>query len=330
MKSVSPSAVIIGPMTGIFMEALFIDLVLRAGRGNFSIILLAGAASQLSALIHKVASMLIRYGWDIVRIYENIFEFAVGQLSGLEIPPSDVLLFLILLYIFAGMLAAFLGYRLGRPPAREPAKTLAVPTVTSRNNQWDIVDPSQFFSIKLLLAHLVILPLLMFLLDYKALHPLTLVCYGGYLTLNLVLYKRIKFRLFKPFFWLHMIIIAVMAGLFWQPQDGEPALQAEGWITGLLLNLRAILVITGFSALSTELRNPKLRNLLFRFGFRKAYNAVSMAFSILPLMMERGAKGWAFLSRPIRGIRGLLSSANDWYYVLQQDQQNMASSSHLK
>jgi len=43
MKSISPSAIIIGPMIGIFTVALIMDLIIRIGGNHLSSYLLAGA-----------------------------------------------------------------------------------------------------------------------------------------------------------------------------------------------------------------------------------------------------------------------------------------------
>jgi hypothetical protein len=140
-----------------------------------------------------------------------------------------------------------------------------------------------------------------------------------YIAFCLGWYKRIKFRLMKPVFWIHLIVIGVMAGLFWKSNDSMRDTGAfEGWIIGAGLILRAVLVVTGFSALSTELRNPLLKSFLFKIGFHKIYTALSMSFSALPFMMERGASGKDFLFHPIQSIRNLMSDAGYWLYVIQQ------------
>jgi len=72
MKSISPSAVILGPMIGILSEALIIELVLLGlGRNLFSF-MIAGALGVLSALFHKVINLMIIYGADLVQVYRNL------------------------------------------------------------------------------------------------------------------------------------------------------------------------------------------------------------------------------------------------------------------
>jgi hypothetical protein len=167
---------------------------------------------------------------------------------------------------------------------------------------------------------MLLLPVFLYAINKFGLQPLIIGIFAFYIAFCLIWYKRIKYRLMKPVFWIHLVIIGGMAGIFWKSPDTLPVSSRwEGWIMGLSLNLRAVLVVTGFSALSTELRNPRLKTFLFKFGFRKIYPALSMAFSALPFMMERGVSGKSFLLHPIRAIRNLLVDAGYWLYVIQQD-----------
>ena len=79
MKSISPSAVIIGPMTGIIMEAFLIEFALRLLGRNLVGYITGGALAVMSSLLHKVATLLILYGFDLVRIADSFYRFAVNQ-----------------------------------------------------------------------------------------------------------------------------------------------------------------------------------------------------------------------------------------------------------
>ena len=52
MKSISPSAILLGPMTGILAEALLLELVVRIAGANIVGYLLGGAVAVSSAIIH--------------------------------------------------------------------------------------------------------------------------------------------------------------------------------------------------------------------------------------------------------------------------------------
>ena len=75
MKSISPSSVILGPMIGIIMEAALLEIFLLIfGRGILGVIV-SSSLALASALLHKVFSIIILYGWNIVMIYKNIYVY---------------------------------------------------------------------------------------------------------------------------------------------------------------------------------------------------------------------------------------------------------------
>ncbi len=322
MKSISPSGVILGPMTGIFMEALLADLFLRMIGNNWAGYLVAGIVSQLSAIVHKVGSLLIIYGFDIVKIYENLFEFAIRQFRNLDISPTQAILFIIYIYSVAGILASIIGYRIGRSSEKNSERNIRTQKL-GPDTSWDTVSPGQSFHRILIIIHLVVLPALLFINNKFGLKPWILVLDFVYVLFCLVWYKHIKYRLVKPLFWIHLLIIGVLAGLFWKsPDSSSGAYNWDGWLIGGSLIIRAVLVITSFSALSAELRNPQLKSFLFSLGFGKIYYAVSMAFSALPLMMEKGISGKSFLSNPFKALRQNIFDADQWLYVLQQNDED--------
>jgi hypothetical protein len=319
MKSISPSAIILGPMTGILLEAILVDLFLRLIGNNPGGYLMAGMASQLSALLHKIGSLLILYGFDVIEIYENMFRFATRQFNNIDISPAQALLILVLIYVSVGSLAGLLATYIGKGITKERKYHILPRPTDLKETTWDAPASGQKFYLPLLLLHLLLLPSFMYAFNILGFQPLIIGIFGVYIVLCLIWYQRIKYRLMKPVFWIHLIIIGLMAGIFWKANDTLPESSSrEGWIMGLSLILRAVLVVTGFSALSTELRNPRLKSFLFKVGFHKIYAALSMAFSALPLMMERGVSGKVFLLHPIRGIRNLLGDAAYWLYVIQQ------------
>ncbi|RLD92722.1 MAG: hypothetical protein DRJ29_10945, partial [Bacteroidetes bacterium] len=130
MKSLSPSAVILGPMTGIMMEALFMDLLIYLVGRNMIGYILAGIAALLSTILHKLASLFILYGNDLVNIYVNLFRFLQKQLGLEEANPKDLIIGIIALYILIGAAAAIAGYYLGRKALRNQTEvsTIARPT----------------------------------------------------------------------------------------------------------------------------------------------------------------------------------------------------------
>jgi len=114
MKSISPSAIIIGPMTGIFAEALLLELSVALFGRNMVGYIIGGSLAVFSALAHKAVSLLIYYGFDFVNMLSLMYSFAAKQLKLAHMGnPEFALLFLSLIYLFAGAVAAILGKRLG-------------------------------------------------------------------------------------------------------------------------------------------------------------------------------------------------------------------------
>ena len=80
--------------------------------------------------------------------------------------------------------------------------------------------------------------------------------------------------------------------------------------------LRALVVVTGFAALSTELRAPLMQRLFFRSGFRQLYLSVNHAFGILPMVISSFTTTRKFITNPARSIAISLRYVNSWHLHL--------------
>ena len=313
MKSLSPSAVILGPMTGIMMEALFMDLLIYLVGRNILGYILAGIAALLSTILHKLASLFILYGNDLVNIYINLFRFLQKQLGLEEGNPKDLILGIIALYILVGAAAAIAGYHLGKRALRNQREinSLAKPTDPFAS-AWQDADPNQAFRLLLLFLHVGMIPALLLLINHFGLQLQSLVPAGLYLAFLLLYYKRIIHRLKKPFFWSQLVLMTLLAGLFWHPSEGADLRLENGFMVGLEMSLRAVLIVSTFSGLSVEIRNPRVTKYLLGMGFGRAYAALSLAFNSLPVMLERSASLKSFLRRPFQAFSNMLMEAEMW------------------
>ena len=107
MKSVSPSAIILGPMMGIMLEAIMIELALLIAGRNIVGYLLAGILSVSSALFYKIFSMLIFYGYDLIQVYLNIINYGLKQLRIDEADPVEVLVVYLVFILLWGLLLLY-------------------------------------------------------------------------------------------------------------------------------------------------------------------------------------------------------------------------------
>jgi hypothetical protein len=114
MKTMSPSAVIFGPMIAIFMESVLLEISVRTLGRNAIGFMLGSALAMSWILFQKIANYIIFYGFNIVEIYKQLMGFANKQIKtdfDLVWMPIVVLL---LIYILFGIVAVFLGMRIGK------------------------------------------------------------------------------------------------------------------------------------------------------------------------------------------------------------------------
>jgi iron complex transport system ATP-binding protein len=111
-------------------------------------------------------------------------------------------------------------------------------------------------------------------------------------------------------FWLHLLVIVVLAALFWKGVQERHAFSREGLLIGLSITLRVLLVVIGFSGISSELRNPALSLLLSGSGLRPLYGSLELAFAALPAIMSRLPAPGRFLRHPLVSVADLLVHAD--------------------
>jgi len=313
MKSLSPSAVILGPMTGIMMEALFMDFLIYLVGRNMIGYILAGVAALLSTIVHKLASLFILYGSDLVQIYVNLFRFLQKQMGMEEADPKDLIIWIIVLYVILGAAAAVAGIFLGKRARRKQGEITSIANPADPfASAWQNADPNQPFRILLLFLHVAMIPAILLLINRYGLQLQSLIPAGLYLAFLLMYYKRIIHRLKKPFFWSQLLLMTLLAGLFWHSPEGSDFPTGSGFMVGLEMSLRAVLIVSAFSGLSVEIRNPRVTRYLLEIGFGRAYAALSLAFNSLPAMLDRSATLSTFLKRPVYSFSRMLLEADMW------------------
>ena len=124
MKTMSPSAVIIGPMVAIFSQSLFLELFTRIfGRTYLGFTL--GAIFAMSwNLFHKILNFIIYYGFNIVNVYSDLLKYAQIHLNiQVDLVWSPIIA-LALIYALLGFLSAVIGIRVGRQLAKHTSENL--------------------------------------------------------------------------------------------------------------------------------------------------------------------------------------------------------------
>jgi hypothetical protein len=322
MKSVSPSAIILGPMTGIMMEAAAIELIILLFGNNIIGLTLAGTLSVSSALFHKVVSLLILYGFDLIQIYVNIINFALKQFGINEAGEWQILIALFSVYLFFGVLAALFGRYIGRKAVRmrNDKGNYELDTKKIKPKEFFEINEDQKTSVNLLIMHILAIPLGLYLLNFWGV-TIGLPFVIMYMLVFGYRYRFALRRLKKPVFWSQLIIIVLLSAVFWDINDPDGNwISVDGILVGVEMMIRALFVVVAFSAMSVELRNQKVKDFLFGVGFGKFYQAVGLAFSALPLMISTLPGSKEIIRRPFNSFVMPLVMADSWLQLFEEYQ----------
>ena len=299
MKSISPSAIILGPMIGILSQAIILDMIIRLSGRNLFSYLVGGALAVFSALLQKALTLLILYGWDFVLLLENMYFFAARQLRLEHLPPALLLVLLSMIYLLSGALAGFMGFLTGRNYQKDHADSPAYHSLEA-HGQSDLFKHTRKnnHSLLLLLLSFVVLVAGMLVITCATLW-ISVILVFMVVVLGYLRYPSNMRYFRKPALWIQLGIIILLSALF---KNGlEHVLSIEGFSIGLKMSFRALLLLTCFAAISAELKNPVVKNLLYNRGFQNLYQSVELAFSALPGIMEE----FYDQTRDIKGFKKL-------------------------
>jgi nucleoside-triphosphatase THEP1 len=308
MKSVSPSAVILGPMVGILMEGILLESSVRLFRDRVPGYLVGGALAVSWSMAQRVLSALIAFGTDVVRLYVDAYEYASRSLGVSSFGPFDLIATLVAIEMCTGAAAAMLGLRIARqatavagsaPTPAAPGAWFPGPPITAEGH-WS-------------LTRLAIMAIAM-LAGMAGVGMAPLWAAGayaaGFAAVVLLTYPRAAARIRRPSLWIELAIVMLLAGLvFGGVRHGLAGLM-DGLAAGAAMVLRAIMVLFGFTAISVELRNPSILAFVERRGLRGLSDALGLAFATLPAFTSALAEQRKLWRRPGRLIASLLQIAN--------------------
>lgn len=307
MKAISPSAVLIGPMTGIFMEAVLIEISFFVFGKNYFSYLIAGVLALYSVFIHKIITLLILYGTDIVQISENLYYFVSKQLNIQNIDFVQGLLILSLFYIIVGITASVLGIFIGKKSIENSVKEDL--DFKGFKNNFISENEKINYSVPLIFVHL--LSIIGVFITFNFLNILFASTFSVlYVTFSIIKYKK-SFKHFKKIgFWIQILLLLIISVLFYSGTQNISLFNKEGLLAGTQMILRMFVLFTGFTAISFELRNPLVRAILFRRGLANLYQSMGLAFSVLPEIIERNTNPKLFLKNPVSILTGMVNIAD--------------------
>ena len=319
MKSISPSAIILGPMIGIITEALLLELFIFLFGKNLFGYIIAGAFAVFSTLLHKVISFLIMYGTDLVKIAGDLYHFLLKELNIPNVSPVYLLLIISAIYIAAGVTAAVLGYLAGKKYLEQRPTGGTIPDfVPGDTDTYFSQTPGREYSVIFFFLNIVMVGCSLFLINSGYLLPALAVAIL-YLAFCIYRYKNAMRRLQKISIWIQFVIITLMAGLLWKGIAGEGIFSFEGLMVGLKMVFRAIILLFGFSAISVELKNPLIKSLLYKRGFASLYQSIGLAFSALPGIMATIPDTRDKVKKTMSSFPALFRKAEDLYSVFEKE-----------
>lgn len=319
MKSISPSAVILGPMTAIAAEGFLLELGIFLFGRNPAGFMFSGAITLLSAFIHKVLRLLIVYGMSILEIYLAMFRRGMEQFGIFNADPLPTVISLVMIYIIVGGIAGFIGFKTGQAARSRQMELSIASTGKSVSLLSDNFKITERYSTGLLITHLIAITGLLAVINFLSLTIAAIVTLP-YILFCAFQYTRVSKTLSKSFFWIQLVTILILAWVFQDAFGGKAnAGNYRGLIEGLKIIHRAVLIVVGFSSLSTELKNPFLQNLFSSKGLRQLYLSVNAAFGILPAIFDQLIQPKKFLLHPIRSISESLLYVESWMNLVEED-----------
>jgi nucleoside-triphosphatase THEP1 len=283
MKTMSPSAIIFGPMIAIIMESLLLETSVRLFGRTYMGFIIGSMLAMSWNLFQKVFNMVIFYGGNLVDIYSSITDYVSRQLNLHFDAFWAPLLLLLTIYALFGAVTAVIGIITGRrltvlPPAEvTDIKENYGPAKRNESHPFRYSLTWLVTDILLVAGSLVVISLTEWFFWVITVVPVVII-----LALR---YQRALRQLSKPGFWITFVLITMLSALAFSALQPEKIDLSEAILIGIQMNFRAVIIIMGFSSLGTELYNPKIRSLFSRSRFRQLPLALELSAASLPSMI---------------------------------------------
>lgn len=311
MKSVSPSAVIFGPMIAILSEALLLEFSVRIAGKNMVGFMLGSLLAMSWNFFQKIANYLIFYGFNIVDLYASLVKFAEKQLhtnfSTVWMPIFTLWVF----YLIFGVLSAVVGIYIGKT-----AMVQGVPMISSDKKRMDEIKqkrktPATHYSLWRLAFNFLGMISVLLLMNFTGI----VWWFSAGLAIMVVWafrYKTALKPLLKPKFWIFFVVITMLSSYLFAKFQSEGLTLADGLLIGIQMNFRAAVMIVGFSVVGKELSNPIIRNFFIRTSFRQLPLALEIAFETLPFVIANLPPLKNIFMKPVGAIKQIVSQSEFW------------------
>jgi len=319
MKSISPSAVILGPMIGILTEAVLLEFFIFIFGKNLVGYMIGGAFAVLSALLHKIVSLIVLYGLNFIKILSDLYKYSVKQLNLENIEPIYLLIIIAGIYITAGITAALAGYSSGKKYLKKKSSAAGLKDIKLQSDYKLFSEiTNQKYSVYYLILNLCAIVISLFLINLEFTF-LTLLFPFAYIAFCVIHYKSSLNRFKKISVWIQFALITLAATFIWNWISDHNFFSLNGLIVGLKMVARAVILIIGFATIGIELKNPLIKSVLYNKGFASLYQSLSLSFSALPGIIESLPESKKILKRSQLNKIQIFSHAEHLLNVFEKD-----------
>jgi len=271
-------------------------------------------------LFQKVFNMIIFYGGNLVEIYSGITGWAGKQLN-LQFDAFWAPLFLLLaVYALFGAASAVAGIITGRRIALLPGEELLPEPAIAGNQEKRKITPFGY-SLPWLAADILIVAGMLMVVSMLPWIWWIIVVIPA-VTVLALRYKRAMRQLSKPGFWITFVVITMLSALVFTAIGQEKISLSEAVLIGVQMNFRAVIIIVGFSALGTELYNPKIRELFSRTRMRQLPLALELSTASLPAMIADMPDFRTAVKQPVSILNRMITRVEQRLTEVRKEQEN--------
>jgi nucleoside-triphosphatase THEP1 len=308
LKTMSPSAVIFGPMIAIFSESVLLELSIRLLGKSIPGYILGSALAMSWNLFQKIFNFIIFYGYNIVEVYTNLMKYAEKQLFLKFDAVWAPIVLLLILYALFGVVSAIIGIRTGKKIVSNPLSNgNFIHTANnhfSRQQKQNGFNHSKFW----LALNVILIAGTLFLvgrIHFVAWAAMVFVIATAWA----VRYKRALRQIARPRLWIFFVVVTMITAFVLTRMQSEPVSAFVAIQTGIEMNLRAIILIMGFTVLGTELYNPEIREYFGKTYFRQLPAALELSLDSLPAMIANTPDVKTILRNPVTVVHHLIGYA---------------------
>ncbi len=320
MKTLSPSAIIFGPMIAIIMESVLLEISVRLLGRTYIGFMIGSMLAMSWNLFQKVFNMIIFYGGNLVEIYSGITGWAGKQLNLQFDAFWAPLILLLAVYALFGAASAVAGIITGRRIALLPREEL-LPEPAVAGNQGKRINAPFGYSLPWLAADILIVAGMLMVVSMLPWIWWIIVVIPA-VTVLALRYKRAMRQLSKPGFWITFVVITMLSALVFTAIGQEKISLSEAVLIGVQMNFRAVIIIVGFSALGTELYNPKIRELFSRTRMRQLPLALELSTASLPAMIADMPDFRTAVKQPVSILNRMITRVEQRLTEVRKEQEN--------